>query len=286
MKDQPELDLKELTAKLKNVLETWPLYREFWYKGTAGHIAYDTGHQRGKKGQLPEEIELFCTRCAHMQRWKGSGSEVYFRNDSFHDAIFTCKNCTQERVKYFFVWSIDEQGGIFIKVGQYPPLEINPAPDLEKKLGPENTALYKKALICRNQSFGLAALGYLRRVVENQMNSLLDLIANAAKASAFLPEELAKLEEIKKTGRFEAKAEFAAKILPPYLRPGGHNPLGVLTSLPSEGLHGKSEAECIDIFDRVQLVFEYLFRNLSASSDEAAAYVQRLTELASKNSPD
>ena len=174
-----------------------------------------------------------------------------------------------------------DQGGSFLKVGQYPPLEINPRPDLETRLGPANTALYKRALICRSQNFGLAALAYLRRVVENQMNSLLDLVVSAATAASFHPEELAKVEGIKKTGRFEAKAEFAAKILPPYLRPGGHNPLGVLTSLPSEGLHGKSEAECIDIFDRVQLVFEYLFRSLNASSEEATEYVKRLTELSS-----
>lgn len=64
-----------------------------------------------------------------------------------------------------------------MKVGQWPPLAIEPAPALADSLGKEDVELYKKALINANFSHGIAALAYFRRVVENKVNDLIDLIA-------------------------------------------------------------------------------------------------------------
>src|SRR5579862_7450421 len=52
-----------------------------------------------------------------------------------------------------------------MKVGQYPKPSIEIPPALEKNLGKESADCYKRALICRNTGFGLAAAGYMRRVV-------------------------------------------------------------------------------------------------------------------------
>jgi hypothetical protein len=49
--------------------------------------------------------------------------------------------------------------------------------------------------------------------------------------------------------------------------------------LTSDGLHSKSEEECIDIFDRVRKVFEYVFGNLNVQIDEARAFVKSLEGL-------
>lgn len=51
--------------------------------------------------------------------------------------------------------------------------------------------------------------------------------------------------------------------LPSHPRPKDQpNPIDKLHELTSEGLHSKSEGECIDVFDRVRTVFEYVFGNL------------------------
>ena len=53
----------------------------------------------------------------------------------------------------------------------------------------------------------------------------------------------------------------------------------MLHDLTSEGLHSKSEEECIDIFDRVRNVFEYVFGNLNVQIEEARTFVKSLEGL-------
>jgi hypothetical protein len=53
----------------------------------------------------------------------------------------------------------------------------------------------------------------------------------------------------------------------------------MLHDLTSDGLHSKSEEECVDIFDRVRKVFEYVFGNLQVQIEEARAFVKSLEKL-------
>jgi hypothetical protein len=177
-------------------------------------------------------------------------------------------------MQYWFIWAEDgPRLATFTNVGQYPPLSIEPSKELAAALGAEDTELYKKALINGNYSFGIGALAYFRRVIENKVNMLLDLIAEAAKLAKFEPEELERIEEIKTSHHLDAKIEYASKILPPNLRPGGHNPLNKLYGIASTGIHGKSDEECLEDFQAARFEFEYLFKNLTMSNEEAKEYL-------------
>ena len=107
-----------------------------------------------------------------------------------------------------------------MRVGQWPPLAIEPAPALADSLGVEDSYLYK---------------------------------------------------------HLDTRIEFASKILPIHLRPGGHNPLDKLYAVASAGLHGESDEGCLRIFEEARFVFEYLFRNLTVTNEEAREYLKRLS---------
>jgi hypothetical protein len=277
-----------MSAKLAEILQSWPLYRRFSYIGKSVHIE-GRGGMHGNHiytfGLLPTEISLFCPgpKCKKEQQWHCGKPEVYF-GEPYYDRVFHCKNCGKKDYTYFFSWSVTDEGGSFTKIGQFPPLETNIIDELERQLEPKDSEYYRKAMICRNSLYGLAALAYLRRVVEDTMNNLLDLVSEAAKASNYAADELSKIEEVKTNKRFDSKAEFAAKILPTQLKPGGHNPFDILHGLFSEGIHSMSEEECTEEFDRTRLVFEYLFKNLSVSHEEAKAYIKNLSQLSAKKS--
>jgi hypothetical protein len=84
---------------------------------------------------------------------------MLFTAEPFHEAKYVCRNCRKQKVTYWFLWTENEKRvSWFIKVGQYPPLSIEPSPQLTKALGEEDAALYKKALINGNYSFGIGAL--------------------------------------------------------------------------------------------------------------------------------
>lgn len=52
--------------------------------------------------------------------------------------------------------------------------------------------------------------------------------------------------------------------------------MDLLHDIASEGIHSKSDEECLDIFNRSRLVFECLMINLKVSAAEAKTLVEKL----------
>jgi len=183
-------------------------------------------------------------------------------------------------VNYYYYWFQNGDDGEFFKAGQYPALDESIPAALEIHLDKDDLGLYKTAIRLRNHNLGIGAVAYLRRVVENRINDMLDVLAEAAREHSFAKGELGKIQAIKTSRRFDEKIDYAAALLPIHLRPEGKpNPIAKLHELTSEGLHSKTEADCIDIFDRLRTVFEYVFGNLRVHIEEARAFVKSLGDL-------
>lgn len=82
--------------------------------------------------------------------------------------------------------------------------------------------------------------------------------------------------------RFSDKIDYAAELLPRTLRQGGQNPIAMLHDLASEGLHAKSDEECVEIFDRCRLAFEHVVKRLKEDRDEDESYSEALKRLTEK----
>jgi hypothetical protein len=111
---------------------------------------------------------------------------------------------------------------------------------------------------------------------------MLDLIATEARELNFAAEELKQIETVKARSTFGDKVKFSAVILPPSLRPGGHNPIDQLHDIASEAIHKLDEDECVEIFDRTRAVFEYLFDELESRRLRGAEYALTVSKLASR----
>lgn len=149
-----------------------------------------------------------------------------------------------------------------MKIGQYPEPAVEVPKGVSKNLGKDADSLYKKALICRNHGFGLAAVGYMRRVVEDKTNELIEIAARLAESHNVDAAVVSKMREAADSTEYttyEDKLKFAATVFPDNLKVGGANPLNVLYGLVSKGLHGLGEPECIAIADETRDVFEYVF---------------------------
>ncbi len=285
MADPQFNDIKELHEKLREILVKGALYRSFIYRQQNCH--QNGSSYRGQRlSSLPGQLQIFCDRdeCKKETWWELEYTRVEFGSNFIEHKTYRCKNCAKadgksNNIHYLFIWkeSEDGNGGLFMKVGQYPPLSIEPSPELAKALGKEDAALYKKALIDANFNHGIGAVAYFRRVLENKINLLLDLIAEAARIEQTGEELLKELETVKVSRALEKRIQYASQLLPAHLRPGGHNPLDQLYGVASAGLHGESDEECLNIFTEAKFVFEYLFKNLTASNEEAREYVRRLS---------
>jgi hypothetical protein len=283
-KEPEKIDRNTLDDRLSKILTKGSLYRPIVYKGEGvdfvQHLVADPG-QQARFGFLPKTIRMFCKneRCKAEQWWEVAKPQYYLTADDEPSRFtYTCKNCGHQTTDYWLVWKKVGEVRTFTKVGQWPPLTIEPSVVLSDALGKEDAALYKKALINASFSHGIAALAYFRRVIENKVNVLLDLVADAAKAAEVDPADLQQLEEIKNGKHVDVKIDYAAKILPAHLRPGGHNPLERLYGIASAGLHGESDDDCLSRFQDYKHAFEYLFENLTEQNEHAKEYIKQLSK--------
>jgi hypothetical protein len=261
----------EFNVKFQVVLQTWPLYRVFAYTG-ADLVTV-----------IPKFLSLFCDNCQKETFWETYTSVNASDRGGFHEKTYKCRNCGSRSTIYYFYWKKLEKNVQFFKVGQWPELEETVSDTLVNALTPEDLKMYKNALRLRNFNLGIASMAYMRRVVENRMNDMLDVLHEAARAHNAPAEVLAKHEEIKKDKRFSVKVDYAGDLLPPNLRPAGHpNPIAVLHELTSDGLHAKSDAECVDIFDECRQTFEYVFGKMRIEAEEALAFVKGIAKLTEK----
>jgi hypothetical protein len=175
---------------------------------------------------------------------------------------------------YMYVWN---DGG-FWKVGQIPELQEAIDPKLKKPLG-DSVALYRKAIRSRNFGFGIGAVSYLRRIVEDKTDALLDLLKDDKWAS-WDEAEQKEFEVARTTYQYSQKIEYAAeKILPVSAFANGRDSFTALHDVTSSGLHGKSEEECIAIFDRCNLIFTRTFQMLSEHKRERDEFAAQLLAL-------
>jgi hypothetical protein len=272
---------------LKELLESAPLYRraEVKFVGPQGMEAVVTP---------PELLTLYCDACDHETTWKlASPAEVP------EMARYTCKNCTANArdVRFALRWVVERKKeikrggpidyevkwaeGHVTKYGQYPEIFDRISKPINKRLGEIHAKYYRSAIRLRNFNLGIAALAYMRRVVEDTVNQLLDILINEARvAGAHV--DLPELERVKTGKVFEKKIEFAKALVPKRLMHGGHNPLDKLHAVASEGIHALSDEECVAVFDSARAVFEYFFENLPEQQKAEEGFGKALSDLGQK----
>jgi hypothetical protein len=272
-------DASELASRLAEVLATWPLYRVFRYAGQGLHFT----QQRASYGILPTLISIHCGVCKHPQLWETHDQTV---NLPAREAIreYECRNCRKSAFIYALRWLKQDGGGVFVKFGQWPALSHMPPSELKGNLNEDDVDFYGKALDCRNFSYGLGALAYMRRVIENRINDILDLAYSAAKAEQPEPPDLTELEAAKASRQFSDKLALAKKLIPRRLQPEGIDPIGELHDSASAGMHGLSEDQCIKIFDRGRLTFEHIFAELKHEELKTKQYLDELRALHAQKS--
>lgn len=167
------------------------------------------------------------------------------------------------------------------KIGQVPPQSVEIPADLSERLGAV-AEYYKKALTCRGHNFGIAAVAYMRRIVEEKTDELIDVVVELAQTYRVDENTIEALRKAKEKVRYEDKLSVASELMPETLRPGGVNPVGQLYTHLSVGLHGKTDDECIAIFDDLRADFEYVFRNFHVQATERRKFAQRVQERAGR----
>jgi hypothetical protein len=185
---------------------------------------------------------------------------------------YLCSNCLKGTKLYAIHARPGSQGaahGVCYKYGELPVFGP-PTPTRLLRLFGADREIFLRGRRCENQGLGIGAFVYYRRVVESHKNQILDEIIRVAQKIGASAELLATLERAKEEIQFSKAMAATKDAIPQMLLIEGQNPLTLLHSALSIGLHDKSDEECLEIAQSVRAVLVELADRISqALKDEA-----------------
>jgi hypothetical protein len=273
------LSVDEAKARVAEFLESSPLYSPLHLKLKDEVSAGDL---------TPGAISLHCRKCADQATTTWTpGSDKGLR---YENITFTCVRCKSTEIRFWLriephPWRRAGGGSTetansahtMRKVGQWPPWHDRISADIEHALeqNGEQLDLYKKASDCMRFGYGVGALAYFRRVVEDTADTILEIIRDTAQAEG--DEKAAAAADDARQGKdVESKLKMAAASVRNLPRPGGVNPLQRLYDDYSIGIHRKSDEDSLATAVDMKSVFDFSIKILAAHAREAKAFAEQL----------
>jgi hypothetical protein len=183
---------------------------------------------------------------------------------------YRCRNC-EESYKTFSLLYDPMLDGLYsaaIKIGEWPPFGPPTPARVITLVGPDKDN-FLKGRRCESQGLGIGAFAYYRRVVENQKNRLLSEIIRVCRRTGASAEIIESLEAAKAETQFSKAIDKVKPAVPEVLKIDTHNPLTLLHTALSDGLHDQSEEHCLDLATAIRVVlFELAERIGQALKDE------------------
>lgn len=237
----------------------------------------------GPKFVLPQpSIKYDCPQCGSVQTFRQSDD---YDTSSVHPhgvlatTVFACAGCTDPRTAFTAVYHLEAhlKEGWVRKLGQVPPWEIGVERELRKALG-KQAVFYAKGLVCESQAYGIGAFSYYRRVIEDLLEQILSDV-EAVLEGKELQDFRAAAKLARGSKRAAEKLDLVKDALPAHLRPGGVNPLGMMYGVLSEGMHSKTDEECLDAGQAMRMALSFLVKRISTIREDRDSFAKALGSL-------
>jgi len=202
--------------------------------------------------------------------------------------IYLCSNCRKIRKTYSIMVLLDNfehedsLSGTCIKYGEMPRFGPPTPPRLLKLIGPDRD-LFLQGRRCENQGLGIGAFTYYRRVIENQKDRVLGEIVRVATKIGANESDLSELNAAIAETQFSKALSSVKKGIPQTLLIDGQNPLALMHRALSEGIHGKSDHECLTLARSVRVVLAELSERISQALKDEAELKEAVSTLLAAN---
>lgn len=182
----------------------------------------------------------------------------------FTFVTFNCRNCTAKRKKYALALRVDDNGrsGLVLKLGELPTFGPEVPARVITLIGPDRE-LFLAGRRAENRGMGIGAFAYYRRVVENQKGRIIQEVAQVARKMGAKQDVLNLFEAAAKETQFAKAIETINAAIPSALRINGHNPLTLVHTALSDGLHDRTDAECLECAREIRLILTELAERMS-----------------------
>lgn len=221
----------------------------------------------------PPQLTLHCTRdsCNGLRFFRHMSGEAPVGAITDVYMTYVCGNC-RTLLKTFAIRVTSDKSaatGRCTKFGESPVFGVPTPPRLLRLFGDEKH-LFLKGRRCENQGLGIGAFGYYRRVVERHKDQIFDEIIRVSERVGAPSQMVDALKAAKQETQFTKALASVKDAIPQVLLIGGHNPLTLLHSALSSGLHEQDDARCLELAQDVRVVMAELAERMGqALKDEA-----------------
>jgi hypothetical protein len=236
----------------------------------------------------PGQVILRCAACGgdrpfrdHRSSGGGLGTPPLLGTGPYYLPL-TCGFCSKE--VHMFLVETDPERQRIRKVGQLPPWSLEVSPDVAAHLG-SDLDLYRKGLACLSQGYGLGACAYFRRVLENRVDSILDLLLVYLTLDDSGAEAAAQIRTIRQGKVADKKLQEVHPYFPEALRVAGHNPVKLLYEQLSEAMHVGEEDESCALAQRLSGTLAYVLTELQRATTARERFIASVKEIASGSKP-
>jgi hypothetical protein len=198
---------------------------------------------------------------------------------------YKCRHCQRTTKTYALTVRMRSVGGISdaIKFGEWPVFAPYVPARLLSLVG-DDQELFRKGRQSESHGLGIAAFAYYRRVVENQKTRLIEEIIKVAKRVGSKAAIINTLSEAAAETRFSAAVEKMKDAIPEVLRVNGHNPLTLLHSLLSDGLHAQTDEECLAFATDIRVLLSDMCERISTALKDQTEVETALSRLLARQS--
>jgi len=250
---------------------------------------YSTGFSGGLRVNL-SQIELHCSSdsCKGLRFFSPRREALYVKEGKgeYHFLDYTCKNCEKSTKVYaIFFGLVDRRNAKIFKIGETPAFGP-PTPTRLLRILEKEREYYLKGRRSENQGMGIGAFAYYRRVVENQKSQIFDEIIKVAQSTGAPEDFIDSLRAAKSENSFTRAVDSLKAGFPQVLLIDGHNPLTLLHSALSEGLHAKTDNDCLELAHSIRIVLTELAERLGEILKDQSELKAAVSKLMTKKSDD
>ena len=200
--------------------------------------------------------------------------------------VFRCRHCKRKEKVFavHFLLESDAKAARAYKIGENPPFGPHTPSRVITLIGPDRE-LFLKGRRAESRGLGIGAFAYYRRVVENQKSRIIDAMQKVAEKIGAKPDLLAHFEAAKKETQFSKAVDQVKDAIPESLLIDGHNPLTLLHTALSKGLHDEDEddAKCLELAQSIRVVLTDLAERISLALKEEVELSKAVSRILQKN---
>ncbi len=234
---------------------------------------------------LAPTMRLWCgsEHCEDYRFFTGEwlhGSDIWLDSSCYNFLKYRCNNCGQGVKTYALFCILAPDGTSAVrKYGEFPPQHIDVPSSLRQVVGEEQDSL-NNGLQCERLGLGRGAFAYYRRIIETQWHRLLEKIIDVAAKLKASQEAQQILQEARTETQFSKGVDMVKNAVPKELfLEGGHNPVTLVHTALSFGIHELPDDECLSLATHARKVLTNILQQMDAIHYEEQGLKDSVSEL-------